>query len=386
MNTLKLSLLSLSTFGLLACQSTPQAPLSAEMAQRFNQFSNAFQPSAPALDSRLGEVAAPNESRSTREIEQSILTALKNDHLAGPMTRDVHAKHHGCVKAQVKVNNQNLAPELRVGIFAQNQSFPSWIRFSNGASHAAQSDAKGDIRGMAIKLMGVQGPKLMQDHTAPTQDLVMMNNREFFIENINDYVQFSEAIAHGKWGLAKFAVTHPRVSYRLYQIFAQKMANPIESQFFSATAYRLGPKAIKFKVQPCQTPRTPMPTNPGPNYLREALSTSLSQGNGCMDLMVQVNPGNFSQMPIENATVEWPESLAPYLPVARIEIPQQSFESEAQMNFCENLSFTPWHALPEHRPLGVTNRVRRSVYELISSFRHDFNGVQRREPTDFKIF
>lgn len=376
--------LSASLLLLSGCRTAPSPQISPATAARFQQFAEGLQPVALSLDSRLGESAAPREAEQTRLIEQHILSALKKDYVSGPMTRDVHAKHHGCVKANFTVNNQVLPTGLRVGVFANNATYPAWVRFSNGASSANQSDTKGDIRGMAIKLMGVQGPKLLPNHTVPTQDFVMMNSREFFIEDLQDYVAFSEAIAHGKWGLAKFAVTHPRVSYRLYQIFGQTMGNPAVSEFFSATAYRLGDQAIKFKVRPCHgAPNTTVPANAGPNYLREALSESLRSEGHCMEFLVQPRKGD---MPVENATVEWSEAISPYLPVARLEIPAQQFESKAQMDFCENLSFTPWHSLPEHRPLGVTNRVRKSVYELISAFRHEFNKVAQREPTSFDIF
>lgn len=368
-----------------ACRTAaqPQVNISEVDAVRLQQFSSRFQTHAMAIEPQLGESLAPQEAARTHEIEQHILNALKKDYVSGPMRRDVHARHHGCVKAQFKINNQQLPESLRQGIFARNAEYPTWIRFSNGSSNVSQPDTQGDIRGMAMKLMNVSGQKILPGHTAATQDFVMMNSREFFIEDLKDYVAFSESIAHGKWGLAKFAITHPRVSYRLYQIMGQTMASPLSSAFFSATAYKLGDQAIKFKVQPCKgQPNTTRPDNAGPHYLREAMSQHLQSEGACMTFMIQPRQGN---MPVENATVEWPESISPYIPVARIEIPPQTFESPAQMAFCENLSFTPWHSLPEHRPLGVTNRVRKSVYELISQFRHEFNGVERREPTDFSF-
>jgi hypothetical protein len=47
----------------------------------------------------------------------------------------------------------------------------------------------------------------------------------------------------------------------------------------------------------------------------------------------------------------------------------------------EQLSSTPWHALPEHRPLGSINRARRVVYDAVSKYRHEQNNEPRREPT-----
>ena len=56
------------------------------------------------------------------------------------------------------------------------------------------------------------------------------------------------------------------------------------------------------------------------------------------------------------------------------------------MAFCENLSFTPWHSLPQHRPLGAVNRVRRTVYESVSKKRHALNQTPRKEPTGDEAF
>jgi hypothetical protein len=84
--------------------------------------------------------------------------------------------------------------------------------------------------------------------------------------------------------------------------------------------------------------------------------------------------------------VEWDEPASPFVRVARIRIPPQVFDSPRQMEYAEHLSFTPWHSLPEHRPIGGVNRIRRIVYEQLSALRHDANGAPRREPTSFTDF
>ena len=61
-------------------------------------------------------------------------------------------------------------------------------------------------------------------------------------------------------------------------------------------------------------------------------------------------------------------------------MPPQTFDSPRQMDYAEHLSFTPWHSLPEHRPIGGVNRIRKTVYEQISTLRHNANGKPRREP------
>ena len=86
-------------------------------------------------------------------------------------------------------------------------------------------------------------------------------------------------------------------------------------------------------------------------------------------------------MPVEDTTVEWSEKDSPFVPVARLDIPPQQFE--ANNSVCEGLSFSPWHSLPEHRPIGVMNRIRKAVYLEVSRYRRQMNGVPLCEPKDW---
>jgi hypothetical protein len=98
--------------------------------------------------------------------------------------------------------------------------------------------------------------------------------------------------------------------------------------------------------------------------------------------MVQVQvPGK--NMPVEDTTVEWTESDSPFVPVARIEIPKQSFVENQRM--CENLSYNPWHSLPAHKPLGVMNRIRKPLYLEVSRYRRSMNNAPLCEPKDWNV-
>ena len=70
-------------------------------------------------------------------------------------------------------------------------------------------------------------------------------------------------------------------------------------------------------------------------------------------------------MPVEDPTVAWDEARSPWVRVAEIRIPPQRFDDEDTMLDCERRAFSPWHTLPEHRPLGGINRVRRRVYQAM---------------------
>ncbi len=95
------------------------------------------------------------------------------------------------------------------------------------------------------------------------------------------------------------------------------------------------------------------------------------------DLMLQVRNDARPEV-IDNPTVTWD---VPTFRVATLTIPPQQFASPEQMRFCEALSFTPWHALPEHRPLGEINAVRREVYLASSALRHKVGKTAQAEPT-----
>lgn len=93
-----------------------------------------------------------------------------------------------------------------------------------------------------------------------------------------------------------------------------------------------------------------------------------------------------SRMPIEDASVRWPESLSPFVPAATIRIPKQRFDSPAQFEFGKRLSINPWHGLRDHRPLGNQNRARLHMYKTLSMLRQQMNNVAHYEPDGSEKF
>jgi hypothetical protein len=148
------------------------------------------------------------------------------------------------------------------------------------------------------------------------------------------------------------------------------------------TPYRWGDRQCKFSARPVDQP-SPFIDTASPNFLRENMARHLAGSAAVFELMAQLR-SRPDQMPIEDPTVEWSEQAAPFVPVARITIPSQMFDTDARRRFEENLSFTPWHCVDALRPLGGINRVRATVYRTISRLRHEMNGVVEKEPTNFE--
>lgn len=92
---------------------------------------------------------------------------------------------------------------------------------------------------------------------------------------------------------------------------------------------------------------------------------------------------NADTLPIEDPTVPW---SSPFQKVASIRIVEQTFDSEEQMAFGENMSFNPWNSLPAHKPLGSFNRARKVAYETMSKYRHNCKEEPMFEPKDTPDF
>jgi hypothetical protein len=337
-----------------------------------------------------GVSVSPDEGAYTSRIVASAVAMIDAAHAGAPgrpFTRDVHSKAHGCVKATFEVGD--LEPRLRHGLFAHAGTYDAWVRFSSGDTHV-QSDLVKDARGFALKVTGVPGEKLLPaERGEATQDFVMINSPQFFIRTLPDYEAFMAAMARGSrygWFFDGFSWKPWRWRLRELYLAARTLKPPpaslLQTQFHSLSAYRLGPSQfVKYSARPCEARRPPRRPR-SESMLRDALKEDLAQGEGCFDLLVQLQVAG-KNMPVEDATVLWSEKDSPFLKVARVTIPRQSFDTPEQGAFCENLSFTPWHSLPEHEPVGVMNRVRRALYQETSRYRHAKNAAPRAEPRGF---
>jgi catalase len=363
----------------------------------------------PDIDTELGEKPHKDEEANTLKIAALISEGIRARYqpVQCPALRDAHPKSHGCVKATFTIN-QDLAPELAQGVFVPGRTYPAVIRFSNGDPDPMRPDVKPDARGMAIKLLNVPGDKILHDERdARTHDFIMINHPVFFLDDPARYLDLQklQRAAANPGTLQKvmsaLVANHARLENLLTKlalsravgvesanlimsVTASKIVSPLTTRYWSMSAYRLGDPphkyAVKFSARPKVEVSSPIPVNPSRNYLRETMIKQLATNQWQFDFQVQRKP---PEMSVENTMVEWPETTrTPFENVATITINRQQFAMPARDQFCEGLSFTPWHALPQHRPLGVVNRMRRVAYETVSKLRHELNGTQRREPTE----
>lgn len=330
------------------------------------------------------EYPAANEPEITTDLikltqqaaKEAREAALEDDPSEDNILRFNQPTHVGCLKADFNVE-PDLPADLKVGLFAAPQTYTTWIRFANATD---QSDTEEDFRGMSLKLMRVKGSKLLGSDD--THDFILNSHPVLFVANpeeFRDFIEYGLKYHHLLFFLNPFDM-HIK-SMRIALAGRQNHSSHLVIPYWSTTPYLFGEgRAVKYAAKPCkQDLKAELPEDLTHGYLRDAMREQMAAGGACFDFMVQFQT-DAELMPVEDATVEWDEAVSPFRRVARVHIPPQEFESPERMEFCENLAFNPWRVLPEHRPLGGLNRVRKDLYQELAVFRHKENGVTYTEP------
>ncbi len=324
------------------------------------------------------EYPDPNENDIIAEMIKLTTAQMEELYPRPQALRQVHAKMHGCVKAEFIIE-KDLPEDLRVGIFKDAICFPAWVRFSNGVTQI-QHDKKRDTRGIAIKLMNVPGEKLLETQMgAQTQDLVLASSPVFFAEGLAAFSGLLKAsVSKNKLMVPLFFITHPRMALRAITKLLINCKHPFVIPYFSGTPYQFGDesRAVKYHLQPSANNKLEYTDEKDPDYLHNNMAATLDKTDIYFDFFIQFQT-DAVRMPIENATVAWD---SPFIKVATLRIPAQKFTCPTEDHFGDNLTYNIWHALPEHRPLGSFNRGRKFIYQELYKFRTARNGAMPVEP------
>jgi hypothetical protein len=281
----------------------------------------------------------------------------------GKTPRALHAKQHVGAVGQLVVPQQPGTP--RPALFAKPATWPVYVRFSNG-SGARQHDGVADVRGVAIKLVGVPGKKLIPGlEDKLTQDFLFIQVPATPFRGPDEFVSFVRIATKGK------ALLVPRLigafGLRTLSILGglasmPKVSSMATARFYTATPIRFGETAAKLALFPLSTAAgTP---GAGRDALRADLVSRLKAGAIEYSLRAQLFIDE-STTPIEDASVVWPEARTPFVELGRLTLPRQDVDSPRGReieDLVERLSFDPWHAVEELRPLGAMMRARSHAY------------------------
>ncbi len=342
--------------------------------------------------------------------------------------RDTHAKSQAAVKAHIEIfdideseikrklddlglsDSQIQGITVRQGLFAKPGRYPVWLRFANG-NGSRNPDKAPDTRSMSVKIIGVEGERLLESYETDNQDIITQNCDIFFIKSIECYYTFLKSIYKSKISLVIWLIFHLGQALALMRITKFHPKSLLTERYWSGSAYALGksdedatcpeaasvsyPAVVKYAFTPVtpeapyhDLPRTPLdqPKKSLPeNYYREELIDQLSRPDAkfCWNLGIQFQAN--TDMSIDDITVSWSEQQSPFITVGRMTVEHQVIDYDEQFDFCENLTFAPWNGLGVHRPVGALNRLRRFVYPLIASYRHKKDGDDYKEPTNLEM-
>lgn len=316
---------------------------------------------------------------------------------SGHATRSVHAKSHGVVFGTLTIL-PNLPAALAQGLFAKEGSYEAVMRFSTLPGDMLD-DSVSTPRGLAIKVIGVEGARLPGSEGDATQDFVMVNAPAFSAPTAAKFLGSLKTLAGttDKYeGLKKVVSSVARGTETLLEAFGGKSATVVTmggqpatqilgETFYSQTPFLYGSYICKFAVAPASDSlkaltKQPVDLSGKPDALRESVIEHFSREGGEWLLQVQLNT-DLEAMPIEDASVPWPEGTSPYVTVATLSVPAQDAWSEKNKAAVdEGLAFGPWHGLAAHRPLGGVNRARKETYVSSAKFRGSHNGCPMHEP------
>ena len=303
--------------------------------------------------------------------ESDYIEKLKTLHLQvqkvkpGPTFRGEHPKQHAGVWATFTVAD-GIPDAQRVGLFAKPGTYKALVRYSNGREF---DDTKKDVHGMAIKVLVPSTGDVPQ-----MQDFITADHPVFFTRDVKHLYEFLEATVKGVPVLLLVPL-YPKLI-----TFTREPATSVTAMtYWSQVPYKLGAGAVKYQVTPSAgAAENASPFEKTENGLRDALVDQLTtrQIGAQFDLSV-IPQTDAESMPIEDSTIEWKSDP---VRVATITIDPQTFDTPDQQGFFANLSWSPWNALPDHRPLGGINRARREIYPASSALRHTTNGTANVVP------
>jgi hypothetical protein len=288
--------------------------------------------------------------------------------------RALHAKSHGAFTGTFEVLPE-LPPEARQGLFREPRSYPVVIRLSNGSARN-QHDKTDDVRGIAIKVIGVTGEKAIAALSdAVTQDFLLIQNAAVPFRTPEHFVHTVQAIAGNKFLalprlVGALGAQLPATLGRLRANTVKAPSSMLDVRFHSALPIRFGAYAAKLDLVPTHPPGNTALDGSREQYAHE-LEARLGSSSVNWTLRAQFFVDE-TQTPIEDPTVLWSEEISPFIEVARISVPPQELGSErgrVLQERTEALSFDPWHALAEHRPLGAMMRARNHAYRVSTAAR-----------------
>jgi hypothetical protein len=331
------------------------------------------------------EVIEADEVKIAAAITEKMNEFTEREYKGRVAERAGNTKTYGVVRAEFRVL-ADVPDAFRQGMFAEPKNYPAWIRFAGPGPLSPPDVADAGILSIGVKVMGVAGEKLLGDEKW-TVDFSGISCPTFTTPNTKENLKLQAEI-YARTPVFYFLKPFDShlLDMAMQGLYARMNRSPLEVRYWSCVPYLCGEGlAVKYSVRPTSDHETKIPWNPPDNWLRESLAMRLANEDVELDFQIQAQTDP-RRMPLEDASIEWPEQLSPFVTIAKIRIPKQRFDSPEQLAFANVLSYNPWHITATHRPLGNQNRARKLIYTQLSELRQAMNHVQHVEPNGSEVF
>ncbi|MFJ9588988.1 peroxidase family protein [Streptomyces acidicola] len=293
----------------------------------------------------------------------------------GGIARAFHAKAPvGVENARLRFHD-DLPAELRVGFAQPGAEYAATVRLSN-ASGIRQGDGSPDLRGAAVRVRGPEGE---------SHDLLATSHPVSHARNAREFVAFAKAMAGARSPLRKAIGLFVKLPLTVGLGTANRMRKNVQAAtrrtvdslatetYWSRGAILWGDAGpVRYLLRPAAgSPPAATTDRKDPQFLQGEFTRRLAKTDVVFDLCVQ-RYADERHTPVEDASVEWKDTVAPALPIARLTLPRQdlsSAEARAAAQRIEELAFNPWYTTDEFRPLGNINRARKAAYQASSAHR-----------------
>lgn len=278
--------------------------------------------------------------------------------------RTLHRKPQLALHGRFEVQD-GLPGHARHGLFVKPGSYEAWVRLSNGGPDR-QADRKPDVRGFSIKVRGVDGPGALGSGPTECQDFLLINHPAFAFAGADEFVGLAKNLVKGPGALLGYLISRYGffgalgMMKRLGETFKRPFTGFATEAFHSAAPIACGPYAARVRLLPASDQPRPGASGDWAGDFLGRLQDKPLQFKLQLQFFVDE-----SSTPIEDASVDWPQDVAPYVTVGVLSIPPQDPQSAAGQELAaaiEAAAFDPWSALMDHRPLGEVMRARKVVY------------------------
>ena len=331
-----------------------------------------------------GSDAERNLAREKSDIEEIVRTTLRVQATAAaqqhrPLARGTHAKGV-CARAQFEVldvtagRDPQLAARLAQGIFAKPGVYPAVVRWGN-ADSKKNSDFKPDVRSMSFSVDLTRGGLAAPGGNGGRQDFSLQNTPPLPINDSPAFAAIMKVLAASSplSGLLSLPFKDKLRVLRvltLAKVAASQKIRPYQQlRYWSNVPFRHGPvDVVQYSAIPAAGNLARPLQKANPKGLQDELVRHLNEDGrmSSFDFCVQLldtekmtywGKRHDATFWIENASVKWKETEAPFHAVGRLTLlPQSHIRPDAG----ETVYFdVTGHSTPDSAPIGSINRARR---------------------------